>query len=46
LVWCTAGRLQGAAYDLAVGFAFVLLFVWGLGAPLFDRPHPFRHRHA
>jgi hypothetical protein len=37
---------QGAAYDLALGFVFVVLFVWGLGAPLFDRPHPFHHRHA
>lgn len=37
---------RGAAYDLAVGFVFVFLFVWGLGAPLCDGPHHFRRRHA
>jgi ABC-type lipoprotein release transport system permease subunit len=34
--------------DLAVGFAFIFLFVWGAAAPLFRTHHAHRHavRHA
>jgi hypothetical protein len=33
---------QGPGYDLTIGFLFIVLFLWGLGMPLFHHP---RHRH-
>lgn len=36
-------------YDLTVGFLFILLLLWGIGAPFFPGPrhrHPPQHRHA
>ena len=39
----------GPAYDLAVGAIFIVLMVWGLGAPLFhhspDHAHAHSHHH-
>lgn len=34
---------HSAALDLAIGFLFVLLMVWGLGAPFFRKPRAVRH---
>jgi hypothetical protein len=31
--------LEGPAFDLAVGFLFVALFLWGIAAPIFRTPH-------
>ncbi|MBI3472711.1 MAG: hypothetical protein HY013_15250 [Candidatus Solibacter usitatus] len=38
---------EGPSFDLAVGFAFTFLFLWGLGGltlALFHPPHLPRHR--
>jgi len=32
-------NFAGPVYDLMVGVAFIILFVWGLGAPLFHHRH-------
>ena len=33
----------GATRDLTIGFVFLFLIVWGLGAPLFRRHHQTPH---
>ncbi|MFN0165084.1 MAG: hypothetical protein ACKV22_01535 [Bryobacteraceae bacterium] len=35
---------RGPEVDLIIGFCFLLLLIWGAGAPFADRPH--RERHA
>ncbi len=37
-------EVRGPAVDLTIGFMFLLLLIWGAGAPFADRPH--RERHA
>lgn len=34
------------AFDLAFGFAFILLLVWGVGGLVVFRPRPHREKHA
>lgn len=38
-------RWIGPTFDLAIGFFFVFLAVWGLAAPFFRHPHHDHHRH-
>lgn len=40
----TPVELKGIATDLAMGFAFLFLMVWGIGGLVVYRPH--LHRHA
>ena len=35
---------RGPQTDLGIGFLFLLLLIWGAGAPFADRPH--REKHA
>ena len=35
--------LQSSAYDLVLGFAFILLMVWGAGGLILFRTHHERH---
>ena len=36
----------GPTYDLVVGACFLILMVWGIGAPLFHHHHGHAHIHA
>ena len=42
----TPSSLQGPAVDLAFGFVFILLMVWGIGGIVAFHPHGHTHRHA
>jgi hypothetical protein len=39
-------KWSGPAFDLAMGFLFVFLAIWGLAAPFFRKPHGQLHKHA
>jgi drug/metabolite transporter (DMT)-like permease len=39
-------NMQTPQYDLAFGFAFVSLLVWGAGGLILHRTHEHRHKHA
>lgn len=39
-------QFSGPAYDLAVGSVFIILMVWGIGAPLFHHSADHNHAHA
>ena len=38
--------MQTPQYDLAFGFVFVSLLVWGAGGLILYRTHEHRHKHA